>query len=77
MAKVHGSVCQCNMSLNVRLRNPNEVFRSAPEAWAGMRCGGEEAVRARLSQDPWTPLKMLEILAIEPWEILLGDVERL
>ncbi len=36
MAKVLGSVCQYNMSLNVRLRNLNDVFRSAPEAWAGM-----------------------------------------
>jgi uncharacterized protein YciI len=42
-----------------------------------IRADGEGAVRARLSKDPWTSLKMLEIVAIEPWEILLGDVERL
>jgi uncharacterized protein YciI len=30
-----------------------------------------DAIEARLEEDPWTPLEMLRISAIEPWEILL------
>jgi uncharacterized protein YciI len=30
-----------------------------------------DAIEARLEEDPWTPMEMLHISAIEPWEILL------
>jgi uncharacterized protein YciI len=30
-----------------------------------------DAIEARLEEDPWTPMGMLRISAIEPWEILL------
>jgi uncharacterized protein YciI len=33
----------------------------------------EEAVHARLAEDPWTPTGMLVTTAIERWEILIGD----
>jgi hypothetical protein len=33
----------------------------------------EEAIRARLDEDPWTPTAMLRIASIDRWEILLGD----
>lgn len=33
----------------------------------------EEAVHARLAEDPWTPMGLLRIAKIEPWQILLGD----
>ena len=33
----------------------------------------EEAIRARLDEDPWTPAAMLQIASIDRWEILLGD----
>ncbi|HUY99678.1 MAG TPA: YciI family protein [Thermomicrobiaceae bacterium] len=32
----------------------------------------EEAIRARLEGDPWTPAKQLAIARIDPWQILLG-----
>ena len=31
----------------------------------------ESEIRVRLSADPWTPLRLLEIASIEPWTILL------
>jgi uncharacterized protein YciI len=33
---------------------------------------GEREIRSRLGQDPWTPMKLLRIAKVEPWEILLG-----
>ena len=33
----------------------------------------EDAIRARLAADPWTPMQLLRIAGIEPWQILLGD----
>jgi uncharacterized protein len=33
----------------------------------------EEAIRARLDEDPWTQAAMLRIASIESWEVLLGD----
>ena len=32
----------------------------------------EEAVHARLAADPWTPMGLLHVATIEPWEVLLG-----
>jgi len=32
----------------------------------------EQAVEARLADDPWTPMGLLRIARIERWEILLG-----
>jgi uncharacterized protein YciI len=32
----------------------------------------EAAVHARLAADPWTPMGLLDVAAIEPWEVLLG-----
>ena len=32
----------------------------------------EDAVHARLAADPWTPMGLLEVATIEPWEVLLG-----
>lgn len=31
----------------------------------------EKAVETRLAADPWTPMRLLQITRIEPWEILL------
>ena len=33
----------------------------------------ERAVEERLAQDPWTPLGLLTVATIEPWQILLGE----
>ena len=30
------------------------------------------AIEARMAQDPWTPMHLLETLSIEPWTVLLG-----
>jgi uncharacterized protein YciI len=32
----------------------------------------EQAIVARLAEDPWTPMGLLRIAGIERWEILLG-----
>jgi uncharacterized protein YciI len=32
----------------------------------------EAEIRARFADDPWTPLDVLRIASVEPWEILLG-----
>jgi uncharacterized protein YciI len=32
----------------------------------------EDAIRARLVDDPWTPTDMLRIASIDPWEIVIG-----
>ena len=31
----------------------------------------EQAVEARLAEDPWRPMGLLRTAAIEPWEILM------
>jgi len=33
----------------------------------------EAAVHARLAADPWTPMRLLRVVRVEPWQILLGD----
>ena len=32
----------------------------------------EQAIEARLADDPWTPLRMLRTASVERWEILLS-----
>lgn len=32
----------------------------------------EREIRSRLGHDPWTPMKLLRITKIEPWDLLLG-----
>jgi uncharacterized protein YciI len=36
--------------------------------------GSEDEIRARLTDDPWTPLGLLQISRIEPWEVLLRSL---
>jgi uncharacterized protein YciI len=36
--------------------------------------GSEDEIRARLAKDPWTPLDLLSISSIEPWEVLLSSL---
>ena len=33
---------------------------------------GGPLVRARLAGDPWTTMRLLEVTAVQEWEILLG-----
>ncbi len=33
----------------------------------------EAAIRSRIDEDPWTPMRLLPIAGIEPWRILLGE----
>jgi uncharacterized protein YciI len=35
----------------------------------------EDAVHARLAADPWTPMRLLRVARVEPWRILIGDVD--
>jgi hypothetical protein len=39
-----------------------------------VRADGEEEIRQRLAADPWVPMELLEIVSIDLWEILLGQV---
>ena len=32
----------------------------------------EAAIRRRIDADPWTPLQLLPIARVEPWQVLLG-----
>jgi uncharacterized protein YciI len=34
----------------------------------------EQAIETRLAADPWTPMGLVRIAAIERWQILLGDL---
>jgi uncharacterized protein YciI len=34
---------------------------------------GEREIVERLAEDPWTPMGLLRIAQVEPWEILLGS----
>jgi uncharacterized protein YciI len=36
----------------------------------------EAAIRRRIDADPWTPLRLLPIARIEPWQVLLGTPPR-
>ena len=36
--------------------------------------GGEDEIRARLADDPWTPLELLSIASIEHWDVLLSGL---
>ena len=31
----------------------------------------EKTIETRLSADPWTPMRLLQVSKVEPWEILL------
>jgi uncharacterized protein YciI len=33
----------------------------------------EDEIRRRLNDDPWTPMGLLRVASVEPWEILLGS----
>jgi len=35
----------------------------------------EAAIRRRIDSDPWTPLRLLPIASVEPWQVLLGTQE--
>jgi len=35
------------------------------------------AVEAKLAEDPWTAMGLLETVSIEPWTVLLGSVKKL
>ncbi len=34
------------------------------------------AVEAKLNEDPWTAMGLLETVSIDPWTVLLGEVRR-
>jgi uncharacterized protein YciI len=38
-----------------------------------VRAKSEGAIRARLAADPWTPMGLLAVTRIDPWEIKLGN----
>jgi uncharacterized protein YciI len=38
-----------------------------------VKATSKSAIEARLADDPWTPMRLLRISRIEPWEILLGN----
>jgi uncharacterized protein YciI len=36
-----------------------------------IKAESEDVIRARLAADPWTPMRLLRVASIEPWQILL------
>jgi hypothetical protein len=61
----------------MRLRTRGSSFsagRSATESRSSHRPADTEAdIHARFAGDPWTPMELLRIAKIEPWQILLGE----
>jgi uncharacterized protein len=51
------------------LGGPVDEFESV----FGVEAADEDAVRARLDEDPWRPMGILALKRIEPWEILLDS----
>jgi uncharacterized protein YciI len=41
-----------------------------------IRAPDAATIERRLDEDPWTPSKMLETVSIEPWNLLLGSLDR-
>lgn len=35
-----------------------------------------EAIEARMTEDPWTPMRLLRTVSVEPWTVLLGGFSR-
>jgi hypothetical protein len=36
----------------------------------------DEEIRRRLADDPWEPMDVLRTATVDPWEILLGTLDR-
>lgn len=36
----------------------------------------DDAIEARLAEDPWAPMGLLKTVSIEPWTVLLGGFTR-
>jgi uncharacterized protein YciI len=43
-----------------------------PRTLLMVEAASEDEVRRRLGEDPWTPLGLLTVASVEPWEVLLG-----
>jgi uncharacterized protein YciI len=43
-----------------------------PRTLLMVEAASEDEIRRRLDEDPWTPLGLLRVASVEPWEILLG-----
>lgn len=39
------------------------------------KAASERALRARLAEDPWMLSGVLRVVSVEPWELLLGELE--
>ena len=44
-----------------------------PKTLLVVEAENEDAIRRRLDQDPWSPLELLTVESVEPWEVLLGE----
>ncbi len=36
----------------------------------------KNAIESRMAEDPWTSMRLLKTLSIEPWTVLLGGLSR-
>jgi uncharacterized protein YciI len=50
-------------------------LEGGPRVLLVMAATSPEEVEGRLAGDPWTPMGLLRVAAIEPWQILLGPPE--
>jgi uncharacterized protein YciI len=56
----------------IRLAGPLE---GSTDALLIVRGDSPEAIEARLSQDPWTPVEMMHTSRISPWNLLVGTLD--
>ena len=45
---------------------------AAPRVMHVVEAPDADAVERRMAEDPWTPLRLLRTLNVEPWTVLLG-----
>ncbi|MBV8343734.1 MAG: hypothetical protein JO190_01945 [Candidatus Eremiobacteraeota bacterium] len=48
----------------------------APRVLHVISASDRAAVEAKLDQDPWTAMGLLQTASIEPWTVLLGELRR-
>ncbi|MDP9105273.1 MAG: YciI family protein [Candidatus Eremiobacteraeota bacterium] len=46
----------------------------APRVMHVVSASDTDAVESRMQEDPWTPMRLLSTVSIDPWTILLGSV---
>jgi len=48
----------------------------APRVLHVVEAAGRDEIEARLRDDPWTPIGLLETVSVDPWTVLLGGFRK-